>query len=90
MTTKRRPTKTKDAGSTMPSVQINERFKRICDEIQSLAENAREIAAFHALEALESENQDAAEQRENAIRMAGVATGHSRALEVIRSHMVTA
>lgn len=90
MTTKRRPAKAKDAASTAPSVQIAEKFRRICDEIQSLAECARETAAFHALEALESENQDAAEQRENAIRMAGVATGHNRALEVIRSHMVHA
>ena len=90
MTTKRRPTKATNTAAKIPSAQIADRFKRICDEIQSLAEGAREIAAFHALEALESENQDAAEQRENAIRMAGVATGHNRALEVIRSHMVHA
>lgn len=90
MTTKRRPAKAQNTVATIPTTQVADRFKRICDEIQLLAEGARESAAFHALESIESENQDWLEQRQQAIRMAGVATGYKEALEVIRSHMVPA
>jgi hypothetical protein len=85
MTTKKRTVNKLE--EAVESCQITDKCRRLMDAIQTRAEEVRQNAAFHALEALESENQDAAEQRQNAIRLAGIATGYLAAIELIRTHM---
>lgn len=90
MTTKRRPAKAKATATKQPLFVVAEAFGEICDEINRLGIAARESAAFHALESIEAENQDSCEQRQQAIRMAGVATGYLESLKVIRARMENA
>jgi hypothetical protein len=70
--------------------KANEKLNRICNTIQMMANDRREAAAFAALESLEGTNQDAADQRERAIRLAAEATGCLAALKVVRGSMVSA
>lgn len=73
-----------------PPNQEFEKCKRICTELQTMADEKRQAAAFHALEALEATNQDAMEQRDKAIRLAAEATGCLESLNIVRNVMAMA
>lgn len=62
-------------------------LRRMATEVELMIEDRRTSAGFHALEAMEATNQDAAEQRDKARRLAAEASGCLEVLKLIREAM---
>ena len=63
-------------------------LRQISDELEDKIDDRRSDAGFHALEAMESENQDARECRERAMKLQAEAKGLTEALKVVRCYML--
>ena len=62
-------------------------LRRIAVEVESMIDEKRAAAGFAALEALESQNQDAAEQRQLAIELSAQAKGCYEVLQLVREEL---
>jgi len=61
-------------------------IRKLTNEIEERIEDARERAGFHALEALESDNQDAREQREEALKLSARASAYVEVRDLLQEH----
>lgn len=62
-------------------------LRRIAVEVETMIEDKRTAAGFAALEALESSNQDAAEQRQLALDLKAQASGCYEVLQLLREEL---
>ena len=62
-------------------------LRRLAGEIESMIEDRRARAGFHALEAIEASSQDTTDEREQALRLSAEASGCVAVLELIRGEM---
>jgi len=65
---------------------IRNLVRKLISEIEERIEDARERAGFHALEALESDNQDAREQREEALKLSARASAYVEMRDLLQEH----
>ena len=59
-------------------------LRRLADELEDKVDDIRGEAGFHALEALEADNQDAQESRERALKLSARASAFLEVIELIR------